>query len=83
MLGLAYQPIFLKTGVFVECYLHSALSRTRDLSRVLLVIVCLFLRPTNGRVRSQPNSRRLASRRFRGINDNSLRATPHLFHVCL
>jgi hypothetical protein len=35
---------------------------------------------TNGRVRSQSNSRRLASRHFRGINDNSLRAAPHLFH---
>ncbi len=43
MLGLAYQSTFLKTGVFVESYLHSVLSRTRDLSRVLLVIVCLFL----------------------------------------
>jgi hypothetical protein len=42
-----------------------------------------FRFPTHGRVRSQPNSRRLASRHFRDINDDSLRATPHLFHACL
>jgi hypothetical protein len=42
-----------------------------------------FRFPTDGRVRSQPNIRRLASRHFRDINDDSLRATPHLFHACL
>jgi catechol 2,3-dioxygenase-like lactoylglutathione lyase family enzyme len=30
-----------------------------------------------------PGSRRLTSRHFRGINDDSLRAAPHLFHDCL
>jgi hypothetical protein len=37
--------------------------------RAVFVTLFLFPRPTNGRVRSQPNSRRLTSRHFRGIND--------------
>src|SRR6202451_4425122 len=50
--------------------------------RAVFVMICLFGDPL-GRVRSQPNRRRLTSRHFRGINDDSLRATPHLFHGCL
>src|ERR1017187_43854 len=42
--------------------------------RTVFVTLCLFPSPTNGRVRSQPNSRGLTSRHFRGINDDSLRA---------
>src|SRR5438105_2766997 len=33
--------------------------------------------------RGHRNSRRRASRHFRGINEPPLRATPHVFHACL